>query len=85
MLSTEVDSYLRAVLEANTGEEAIALWKPGPVNPNHLKRFQHGPKRGKGHKGGAQGQGHKSAVEGARDAAVVTAWDEVAPRADYHQ
>ena len=57
MLSMEVDSYLRAVSKASTGEEAVALWRPGPVHPNHLKRLQTVPKRGKGHKGGAQGLG----------------------------
>ena len=56
MLSTEVDSYLRGVSEASTGQEA--LWRPGPVHPNHLKRLQTGLKRGKGHKGGAQGGLH---------------------------
>ena len=55
MISAEVDSYLKAVHEALTGEEAIALWRPGPVQPTHLKRLQHGPKRGKAHKGGSQG------------------------------
>ena len=60
MISTEVDSYLKAVHEASTGEEAIALWRPGLFQPIHLKRLQHGPKQGKGHKGGSQGQGHKS-------------------------
>ena len=58
MMSTEVDSYLRAVHEAKTAKEAIALWRLGPVQPSHLKRLQHGPKRGKGRKGGSQGQGH---------------------------
>ena len=82
MLSTKVDSYLRAVSEASTGEEAIASWRPGPVHPNHLKQFQTGPKRGKGHKGGrlrAKGTTRVSAnvVDVATDLAVVTA-DEVA-------
>ena len=60
MISTEVDSYLKAVHKASTGEEAVALWRPGPVQPIHLKQLQHRPKRGKGHKGGFQGRGHKS-------------------------
>ena len=60
MISTEVDFYLKEVHEASTGEEAVALWRHGPVQPSHLKRLQHGPKRGKGHKGGSQGRGHKS-------------------------
>ena len=60
MISTEVDSYLKAVHKASTGEEAVALWRPGPFQPTTLKQLQHRPKQVKGHKGGSQGQGHKS-------------------------
>ena len=58
MMSTEVDTYLRAVHEVDTADEAIALWRPGPTKPSQLKRLQQEPKWGKGRRGGFNGQGY---------------------------
>ena len=58
MLSTEVDSYLRTVAEADTAQAAMDLWQPGPAKTAPLKRLQPGAKKRKIHRGGAQGKGH---------------------------
>ena len=55
MMSTEVDTYLRAVHEADTADVAVALSRPGPAKPSQLKRLQQEPKRGKGRRGGFNG------------------------------
>ena len=60
MMSMEGDSYLWAVHEADTAEEAVALWGPGPAKPSQLKRLQQGPKRGKRRKGGFHSRGYGS-------------------------
>ena len=51
MMLTEVDTYLQAVSEADTADEAVALWRPGSAKPSQLKRLQQEPKLGKGHGG----------------------------------
>ena len=56
MMSTEVDSYFRVVHEADTAEEAIALWRPGPVQPSHLKGHQQGPNGAKGAREASKGE-----------------------------
>ena len=40
MLSTEVCTYLRAVAEAATAQDAGNLWQPGPAQATTLKRLQ---------------------------------------------
>ena len=61
MTSMEVCSYLRAVAEAATAQDATNLWQPGPaLTP--LKRLQ--PK--KTHRGGSQGRGHPKGTRGGR-------------------
>ena len=78
MLSTEEDTYLSAVTEAATAQEATDLWQPGPVQSTPLKRLQPGSKKGKTHRGGAQGWGH---YKGSRGRADITA-DMVVASAD---
>ena len=53
MLSTEVCTYLRAVAEAATAQDAVNLWKPGPAPATTLKRLQ--PKK-RGYLKGSRGR-----------------------------
>ena len=54
MLSTEVCTYLRAVAEAATAQDAGNLWQPGPAPATSLKRLQ---PRKRGHSKGSRGRG----------------------------
>ena len=56
-MSTEVDTYLCAVLEAETVDGAAALWRPGPSKPGQHKRLQQQPKHSKGNRGYSRGCG----------------------------
>ena len=58
MMSTEVNTYLRTVSKADTADEAVALWRPGPAKPSQLKRLQQESKHGKGRRGGFNGRGN---------------------------
>ena len=64
MLSTEEDSYLWTVAEADTAQVAINLWQPGPAKTAPLKRLQSGAKKGKTHRGCTQGKGHSKGSRG---------------------
>ena len=60
MMSNEVDTYLRVVLEAETADRAAALWRPGPSRTSQLKHLQQEPMHAKGNKGnhgGFKGRG----------------------------
>ena len=61
MTSMEVSSYLRAVAEAATAQDATNLWQPWTA-PTPLKRLQ--PK--KTHRGGSQGRGNPKDARGGR-------------------
>ena len=65
-MSTEVDTYLRAVFRAETAAGAAALWRPGPSKPDQLKRLQQRPKHGKGNGGHNGGCGFKGRGHGGR-------------------
>ena len=57
-MSTEVDTYLQAVLELDTAAGAAAIWRPGSSKPDQLKQLQPRPRHGKGnggHNGGCKG------------------------------
>ena len=60
-MSAEVDTYLHVVSETETADESAALWRPGPLKTNQLKRLQQEPKHDKGSKGGfkVRGRGGK--------------------------
>ena len=65
MTSMEVCTYLRAVFEAATAQDAVNLWQPGPA-PAPLKRLQPKTKPSKAHRGGSQGKGHPKGSRGGR-------------------